>query len=58
MAVGRQQADSIRGAIRPDGDPGVRGSVVRRPGERIQDGIGRARAERQGSLAPGRPTIG
>ena len=56
--VGCQQADGVRGPIRPDGDPGIRGSVVRCPGERVQDGIGRAHAEGQGGLAPGRPTIG
>ncbi len=43
--VGCQQADGIRGPIRPDGDPGIRGSAVRRPGERVQDGIGGAHAE-------------
>jgi hypothetical protein len=42
----------------PMEDPGIRGSAVRRPGERVQDGIGGAHAEGQGSLAPGRPTIG
>ena len=30
-----QQAGGIRGPIRSDGNPGVRGSVVRRPGERV-----------------------
>ncbi len=57
-AVGRQQTDGVRGPIRPDGDPGIRGPVVRCPGERVQDGPGSAPAEGQRALAPGLTTVG
>ncbi len=55
--VGCQQTDGVCGAVRANGDPAIRGPVIGRSGERIEDGIGRAYAERQGSLAPGRSTI-
>ncbi len=62
--IGRQQADGVRDPIRlarparPDGDPGIRGPVVRRPGEGVQDRPGaKARAEGQVGAAPGLSTI-
>src|SRR5262245_45691930 len=56
-AVGCQQADCVRGSIRPDGNAWIRWPVVGRSGERVQDGIGRTYSEGQGGLAPGCPTI-